>query len=365
MKTQRNKLICLLLLLSMLMGTVTGCAADTPGMSQKPTVPSAPTTSATTTPAAPTESTPTSPTEEPTEPTVTEPPATEPPVTEPPATEPPPALPTLQPPAIKAAQAFIYDTRTNHFLYTSTPLDTALYPASITKLFTSYVALQFLDLKETVTIGKELSLVSPDASVAGLEKGSTWTVEGLLYAALLPSGCDASYVLAVAAGRNLLLDPDAPIQDALHAFMTQCNFLASELGMENTHFVTPDGYHHKDHYISMMAYPIIAECILTDDALCSIVKAPKITVTYTNASGRKCTKQMNNTNKLLRPDRPEFYRNEAVGLKTGSTTPAGYCLLSAFQVEGGYIIIGVFGCPERDNRFSDTNTLFDYYMQHQ
>jgi D-alanyl-D-alanine carboxypeptidase len=54
-----------------------------------------------------------------------------------------------------------------------------------------------------------------------------------------------------------------------------------------------------------------------------------------------------------------------VGLKTGSTSPAGKCLLAAYQVEGGYLIIGVFGCIESTSRFTAANTLFDCYLEQQ
>ena len=349
MKKRNYNLICLLLVASMMLGLLSGCVSNETITSQNPTIPSttiAPNTTAPTLPS---------------EPTVTEPPMepTDPP-TDP--TE-PPTEPLPEPPAVKAKNAFIYDTRTGSFLFSSADIDTALFPASVTKLFTAYVALQFLDPAESITVGNELSLVAEDASVAGLEKGQTWTVEGLLYCALLPSGCDASYTLAVAAGRKILLDPDASVKDAVKAFMVQCNFLAWELGMENTNFVTPDGYHKKNHYISIMAYPIIAQCILEDEVLSAIVKCSSTTVTYKNAAGRKCSTKMWNTNKLVNSAATEFYRSEAVGLKTGSTTPAGYCLLSAFQVEGGYIVIGVFGCSVKEHRFTETNKLFDYYLQ--
>ena len=360
MKKHRYKLICLLLILSITTGIIAGCTADVPASSQQPsgtTVPSVPT-------ATTHETVPTDPSVPPTsEPSATEPPVTEPPVTEPPVTEPPVTEPAPPPPVLQAANGFIYDLGSRSFLYTSVPADTALYPASITKLFTAYVALEFLELSAEITIGKELSLVAWDASIAGLEKGSVWTVENLLYASLLPSGCDASYVLAVAAGRALLQDPDATIDDACKAFMAQCNFLALELGMENTHFVTPDGYHHEDHYISVMAYPIIAQCILENEALRGIVQTQRVTITYTSPSGQPRTTEMRNTNRCLRSDHPQFYRSEAVGLKTGSTTPAGGCLLAAYRTEESYVVVGVFGCPDKISRFSDANALFDYYLQ--
>lgn len=358
MKKRSFRFICLLLIFSVLTGVLGGCREEAPPTVQDPGV-SLDTSPTATTPSLPPETAaPTVPSE-----TIPTEPPTAPPDTEPPATEPPATLPNLQPPALKAKESFIYDTRTGQFVYASTDIDTALYPASITKLFTAYVALQFLDPTESVTVGKEVALVAYDASKAGLEKGQTWTVEGLLYCALLPSGCDASYTLAIAAGRKILVDPKASIEDSLKAFMVQCNMLAMELGMENTNFVTPDGYHHKNHYISIMAYPIIAQCILEDEVLSDIVKTPSTTVTYANMAGRKCKTKMWNTNKILRSGFHDLYRSEAIGLKTGSTKPAGNCLLSAFAVDGGYIIIGVFGCAEKNDRFSDTNILFDYYME--
>lgn len=348
MRKYRYKLIYALLAFTLMVAIVAGCVTTEPATTQRPAT--EPTLN-TTAPSTPVETIPIVPTLPPTEPP-----------TAPTVTVPPGILPDLEPPELKGTAAFIYDARTNQFIYSSAAVDTALYPASITKLFTAYVALQFLEATESVTVGKEVELVSYDASKAGLEKGQTWTVEGLLYCALLPSGCDASYTLAVAAGRKILLDPKASIDDALKAFMLQCNILAQELGMENTNFVTPDGYHHKNHYISIMAYPIIAQCILEDEVLSAIVKTPSKTVKYANMAGRKCSTKMWNTNKILRSGFPDIYRSEAIGLKTGSTRQAGNCLLSAFAVEGGHIIIGVFGCPEKYDRFTDTNLLFDYYL---
>ena len=349
MKTRHYKLIALLLTLSIALGFTGGCAVqdstEPPGISLPSTLSSVPETTV------PTLLVPTEPTQaHPTEPT-------EPPLPTEPALEP------LSPPDTAAQHAFIYDTRTNEFLYTTDPVEKALYPASVTKLFTSYVALLCLDPEETVTIGKERDLVALDASIAGLEKGTTWTVEGLLYGALLPSGCDASYSLAVAAGRKILEDSDAKIKDALAAFMAECNYIAHELGMDNTNFVTPDGYHNPKHTISIRGYMIIAKLVLENELLRTIAATPQITVTYETKSGKSAQITMRNTNRILHPEQTEFYRPEAIGLKTGSTTPAGKCLLAAYQLEGGYLIIGVFGCMDTVGRFTSVNTLFDYFME--
>ena len=349
MKATQYKLIALLLVLAMVLGFVGSCVAYEPVDPGDAVVP----------PTSPTEPEPTVSTETPapTEPAPTEP--TEPPVSYPqrPATQAP-----LAPPATAAKYSFIYDTRTEHFLYSSVPVDTAVFPASVTKLFTTYVALLYLDPQETVTVGNERDLVAMDASIAGLQKGTTWTVEGLAYAALLPSGCDASYSLATAAGRKLLDNPNATVKKAIAAFMDECNRLAEELGMTNTHFVTPDGYHDWNHYISIRGYMIIAKLILGHELLSSIAKTPQATVTYRNKYGTPYTTVMRNTNYTLHADSPQLYRPESVGLKTGSTSAAGKCLLTAYQVEGGYLIVGVFGCIETTSRFTSANALFDYFI---
>jgi D-alanyl-D-alanine carboxypeptidase (penicillin-binding protein 5/6) len=349
MKIKHYQLISLLLAAAMILGFLGSCAAQKPTepghVTLPPTLSSTPETTAPTVPV-PTEPAQTQPTQ-PTEPSVPVPPPLEP----------------LSPPDTAAQHAFIYDTRINQFLYSTDPVEKALYPASITKLFTSYVALLCLDPGETVTIGKERDLVALDASIAGLEKGTTWTVEGLLYGALLPSGCDASYSLAVAAGRKILEDPKAKVKDALAAFMAECNDIAEELGMDHTHFVTPDGYHDPKHTISIRGYMIIAKLVLENELLRTIAATPQITVTYQKKSGASATMTMHNTNRSLHPEIAEFYRPEAIGLKTGSTTPAGKCLLAAYQLEGGYLIIGVFGCMDTIGRFTSANTLFDYFME--
>ena len=65
-----------------------------------------------------------------------------------------------------------------------------------------------------------------------------------------------------------------------------------------------------------------------------------------------------NTNALIHPDN-QYYCPYAIGLKTGQTPSAGSCLLSAFTYEGQTLIIGVFGCPEAEDRFADTLQLFN------
>lgn len=272
-----------------------------------------------------------------------------------------PLKPDVVIPKLSAKDFFIYDTRIDDYLYISCDTDKMLYPASITKLFTTYVALQYLQPEDIVTVGGELSYVAYDASTAGFRKGDRVSVEALAYSALLPSGCDASYILAAAAGKVILGDKNATAKNAINAFMKECNRIGKELGMENTHFVTPDGYHDDAHKVSVQAFVIIGKCSLENKLIARITADPTATITYKNSSGKTCTKTFTNTNHIIQSE-SNYYQSLCVGLKTGFTNAAGYCLLTAYKVDGRYILVGIFGCSDSTDRFKDANKLLNTYL---
>jgi D-alanyl-D-alanine carboxypeptidase (penicillin-binding protein 5/6) len=305
-----------------------------------------------------------------TEPPTTEPPTTEPPTTIPPTTEPPPtAPPTTKPPVteeedslpkLTAKNAFVYDSRTDKYLYISGDKNKAVYPASITKLFTTYVALRYLSLEKNLTIRDELDSLAADLSFAGFKKGDTLTVEAVAKGALIPSGCDASYVLAAAAGRAILQNETATTKDAIQAFMGKVNEIAAQMGMTNTNFVTPDGDHHENHKISLNSIVIIGKTCMADSFLSKVVGMSSAKITVKDAQGENRTITLKNTNENLNPQSNHYIKN-CIGLKTGYTSKAGACLLGAYQVDGGYLLIGVFGCSSWDSRFPDALALLKYY----
>lgn len=272
-----------------------------------------------------------------------------------------PALSQLKIPKLSAENYFIYDTGSGDYLYINTQTNKALYPASTTKLFTTYVALQYLEPEDIVKVGSELNYVMWDASRAGFKKGDRVSVEALVYGALLPSGCDASYILAAAAGRVILKNANATAKSAINAFMAECNRMAKELGMHNTNLVTPDGYHQDDHKISMEGFVTIAKYCLENKLIKKVIRSTEATISYTNSKGKTTSDTFQNTNLIIRPE-SDYYNTHCVGLKTGFTNDAGYCLLTAYYVNGRYIIVGIFGCRSSDKRFQDANKLFQTFL---
>lgn len=252
-----------------------------------------------------------------------------------------------------AQQYFVYDCNANTFLVSSGQANERVYPASITKLFTAYVAMQYLEPTAEITAGNALDMVAWGSSVAKIQKGDVLTVEQLVEAMLLPSGNDAAYLLACAAGKVIADDENLNTLSALQAFMSQMNSQAATLGMTGTHFVNPDGIHDTNHYSTFGDLTILGKLSLENETIMKYAITPKEDVVLHGE-----TVKWKNTNALIDPSTP-YYCPYAVGLKTGQTPSAGSCLLSAFRMDSYSLLIGVFGCPEEEDRFDDTLQLFN------
>ena len=274
--------------------------------------------------------------------------------TEPGDTLPPALMPEDY--TLTARHAFVYDCGTGQMLFTLGDQEEALRPASITKLLTAYAALQHMDPGLVVTAGEEVRWIDPESSLATVTKGDRLTVEHLIEGMMLQSGNDAAYVLAVGLGRYLLDDPQADGKAALAAAMEEINLQAKKLGMENTHFVTPDGDDEPGHETTAADMLTLGLACLQEPILLHYAGLCEDYVTFD--SGKSLYWQ--NTNLLLR-ESSNYYCPEAIGLKTGYTSKAGACQLSIFRTGGRYLLIGVFGATNYEARAADSLYLYEQY----
>ncbi len=253
---------------------------------------------------------------------------------------------------------FVYDCSQDNVMAMSGNPDEQVYPASVTKLFTAYVALQVLDPDKVVTLGREVYMVAGDSSLAYVKKDQTIQVSELVKGMLLPSGNDAAYGLAVAAAKadsgNNAMDPD----DALEYFVAMMNETAQAVGLTGSHFANPDGYHDPEHYTTSADLITIAQLALKND----LIRQTAATVTDRVPFSNGDTAVWKNSNHMIDPTH-KYYHSDAIGLKTGHTGRAGFCLLSAFELDGAYIIIGAFGGESPDDRYLDTLKLYDLVVQ--
>ena len=229
-----------------------------------------------------------------------------------------------------------------------------MYPASLTKLVTALVALEYADPDTECVAGDELDMVAKDASVAWIPKGSRATLGSLLEGMLLPSGCDASYVIAANVGR--ILNPEtANSLTAVSDFVQEMNRWSKEHGLVHSNWMNPDGYHHNLHYTCLADMLRVGWMALQEPEILRCTRIGKETVRLLSGEGNTWT----NTNHYVNPE-SSYYNPNCFGLKTGQTGEAGGCLLSAFQYGEEIVLIGVFGSRSNNARFDVTNDVLAY-----
>ena len=195
---------------------------------------------------------------------------------------------------------------------------------SITKVMTAYVVIEAGGLNRVITVPKGIVAYDKkyDASTAGLVPGEKLTALQLLYAMLLPSGCDAAYTLATAYGPGLV------------AFIAAMNATAQKLGLTKTHFADPSGLPDPGEYTT---YSTARDLVsLGRDAMnLAVFRQVVATQSYRLAAGAGHRAHTWENLNLLLTRYPD-----AIGIKTGFTVAAGECLLFEAR-RGGTTLIGV------------------------
>lgn len=225
--------------------------------------------------------------------------------------------------------------------------------ASLTKLLTAAAALRFVSADEVFTVGTELDLVNYDSSYCLIARGHRLKLYDLISGMLLVSGNDAAYTVAVNVARRV---SGAELSDerAVEYFCGMMNDLAAELGMDGSHFTNPDGWDSAEHYTTVSDLIKLAEYALTVPEIREIASVHERYVVF--ESGENIT--WTNSNRLLDPD-DEFYRENAIGLKTGTTDKAGCCLIGAFVKDGKTYVTAVAGCGSDSERYESTLALLE------
>ena len=228
-----------------------------------------------------------------------------------------------------------------------------IYPASTIKMLTALTVLEIAQPEETVQLGMEVYIPPLDAARAGLEYGMTLTVHDLLEGLLLPSGADAAYVLAVYCGRQQAGDQSLSANDAVKVFVQAMNQNAEKFGASHTTVKNVVGLDDSGQLTTAEDILKIARVFLSNPVLAEICGLPRDLIT--SSEGR--TVSLKNTNKMLLSESPH-YNSAVYGVKTGTTSRAGNCLVSVFAVgEERYLCIVMNS--SYDGKFEDTQKLFN------
>lgn len=251
--------------------------------------------------------------------------------------------------------ALIYRADSGDLLYCS-ECDVHIAPASLTKLLTASVALKYISSEQVFSVGSELDLVHQNSSLCLISRGQRLRLYDLIAGMLMVSGNDAAYTVAVSTAKEVNGNKTMTDVEAAEFFCGLMNDFAESIGMSDSHFTSPDGWDSEEQYTTLQDLLILAKYAWSVPEIREIAStAQKYTVFE---SGENIT--WTNSNRLLNPD-SEFYCQYAAGLKTGTTTMAGSCLIAVFEKEGREYISIVAGCPNDKSRYELTLKLFRMY----
>ncbi|MFJ9341907.1 D-alanyl-D-alanine carboxypeptidase family protein [Streptomyces sp. NPDC101733] len=255
-------------------------------------------------------------------------------------------------PPVRAAGAFLMNSA-NGAVLTSKAADTKRQMASTTKIMTAAVVttLPGLNLDRKVTVKQAyLDYVYREgASSANLKAGATPTVRQLLYALMLPSGCDAAFALADTFGAGTTTA--ARTAD----FIAKMNAKAKSLGMTNTTYDTFDGISPTGKNLTTPRdVAKLTQYAMTNTLFQTVVK----TTTY-SSGGTSVNATWGNSNLLIRARPTGYAFPGAIGVKTGTGSAAGKCLVFAVT-RNGKTVIGVLLNDEE--RYADSMALSDWAL---
>ncbi len=214
--------------------------------------------------------------------------------------------------------------------------DEILPMASTTKIMTALLTLEEENLDRYFVVNSRA--IQVEGSSMGLQAGDRVTLRVLATGMLLASGNDAANAAAVR------------IAGSVEAFAARMNLRAAEIGMTNTHFVTPSGLDDEEHYSTAYDMALLAREALENPDFAAICSQTSMQVRYGNPP---YDRWLSNHNRLLR------LVEGADGVKTGFTKKSGRCLVSSAEQNGVSLICVTLHCSDDWNYHK---TVYEKYF---
>ncbi len=224
--------------------------------------------------------------------------------------------------------------------------DRQIPPASMTKIMTSYVALDLVAKGElaldaaTIIRPETAQKWSGRGSTMYLRAGQSVTIEELLHGVITLSGNDAAVALAEA------------IDGSEAAFIVRMNSTAGRLGMTNSQFATVNGWPDGGRtMVTARDLVVLAQALLRDH--------PQL---YRQFYGQRSFLLNNFSQKNRNPLLGVVVG--ADGIKTGNTKDAGYCFVGSAERQGRRLVMVVAGLPSMDSRQAESTRMINWGFSH-
>ena len=241
--------------------------------------------------------------------------------------------------ALNCKSAILMEASTGAVLYEQNS-DEALPPASVTKVMTLLLVMEAIE-EGKIKLDDMVSTSERAASMGGsqifLEVGETMSVEDMLKSVIIASANDAACALA------------EHVSGSEEAFVKAMNQRAEELGMTNTTFENTNGLDDTatNHLTSARDIALMSRELIGHKKILEYSSIWMDTV-------RNGLFGLTNTNRLVR------YYKGCTGLKTGSTSKAGFCVSATAERDGLSLICVIMGAESGDERNKAASALLDW-----
>ena len=219
-------------------------------------------------------------------------------------------------------------------------MDTMRANASTTKIVTAITVIQHCDnLDEVITVHNKS--IGIEGTSIYLRKDEQLSVRDLLYGLMLRSGNDSAVALAYHVG------------ESEEKFVGMMNELCLNIGAKNTHFANPHGLDEAQHYTTAYDLALVTAYALNNPIFAEIVSSKHYTIPATNISDAR---YLTNKNRLLNS------LDGCIGVKTGFTSKAGRCLVSAIKRNDIVLVCVVLNCgPMFEDSVALLNSAYNEY----
>ncbi len=223
-----------------------------------------------------------------------------------------------------------------------------IFPASITKIMTGILALEYGHGDQVVTITKENVTLEEGSQVCGFREGDRVSMDELVHGLLVYSGNDAASAIAT------------QVAGSEAAFVEQMNQKAKEIGCTGTHFTNPHGLHDENHYTTPYDIYLMLDAAMDYPEFTEITRMPSYVLSYTRADGTPMSVPLEATDLYLIGDATAPRDVTVLAGKTGTTSKAGNCLALLCQNGWGQPYIAILtGASSKTILYGQMNSLLE------
>ncbi len=204
-----------------------------------------------------------------------------------------------------------------------------IYPASITKIMTGLLALEYGNADEIVTISESAVTLEAGSQVCGFKAGDQVSLGTLIRCLMVYSGNDAASAIAES------------IAGSESAFVDLMNQRAQGLGMTGTHYTNAHGLQDENHYTTVYDIYLLLNEASKNQEFLSIIQLDSYVASYNHADGTPVEMNLDATDLYLIGQATPPINVTILGGKTGTTSQAGHCLALLSQNAYGNPFISI------------------------